>query len=79
MKHPRRYRLWAVALGVVTLLSAVLAATLALPPTLAHAVPPSPERAVQRAWQNAQGAGVYNFASDIVRTKFPAPSLANFG
>ena len=79
MKYHRRSRCWVLAVGVVLLLSVVPAATLALPPALASAVPPSPERVIQRAWQAAQRLGVYAFTSEVAQTTFPAASLANFG
>jgi hypothetical protein len=45
----------------------------------ASAVERSPQQVVQRAWQRAQQMGVYQFASEIVQTTYPAPTVANFG
>ncbi len=39
----------------------------------------APARAVQAAWQAAQQAGAYRFASRVVQTTHPAPSIANVG
>ena len=79
MKHHQRHRCWVLAVGVVPLLFAMLAATLAPPLALADPPSPSPKRAVQRAWQAAQRLGDYHFTSEVAQTTFPAPSLANFG
>ena len=39
----------------------------------------SPHERIQRAWQQAQESGSYRFATQIVQTTYPAPSLANVG
>jgi len=39
----------------------------------------SPEREVQAAWQRAQQAGAYRFATRLVQTTYPAPALVNVG
>lgn len=38
---------------------------------------PSPDKAVQDAWKPAQEIGVYHFNTDIERTTYPAPAIAN--
>jgi hypothetical protein len=75
MKRTHHFRYLALAVGIPLLLMAIAIAP------LASAAGPAftPEQAVQRAWQHAQEAGVYHFASEIVQTTYPAPAVANFG
>src|SRR4051794_35462269 len=56
------------ALGVLGLLLRVV-----LAPAAARPQP------VQVAWQRAQRAGVYHFATDLVQTTHPAATRANVG
>lgn len=37
------------------------------------------ERTVRRAWERAQEAGVYHFATELAQTTYPAPAIANAG
>lgn len=39
----------------------------------------TPEQQLQQGWQRAQKSGVYHFATDILETTYPAPTLANVG
>ena len=79
MKHHRNVRSWVLVAGTALLLGAILVTPLALRPTTAKTLSPSPERTVQRAWQRAQEIGVYSFSSEIVQTVYPAPALINVG
>ena len=75
MKHYRRFGYLGLAMSVALLLIAVVIA-----PLSSGAAPaPSAEQMVQRAWQRAQEAGAYRFATEIVQTTYPAPALANVG
>ena len=93
MKRFRNLRYLLLAVSVGLLFTAVAIASLtSLPHGVADAwnrawarllpsvsASSSPEHEVQAAWQRAQEAGVYHFASDIVQTTYPAPTIANFG
>jgi hypothetical protein len=74
MKRTRLFRYLAVAVGIP-----LLAAIAILPLASAAGPAPTPEQAVQRAWQAAHDAGVYHFTSDVVQTSYPAPALGNVG
>jgi hypothetical protein len=75
MRRTHHFRYLALAVGIPLLLMAI-----AIVPLASAAEPaPTPEQAVQRAWQRAQELGVYHFASEIVQTTYPAPAIANFG
>ncbi len=39
----------------------------------------SPEATLQAAWRNAQTSGVYTYASEVIQTTYPAPTLSNVG
>jgi len=74
MKRIHHFRYLALAVGIPILVA------IAIVPLASAAGPaPTPEQAVQRAWQRAHEAGVYHFASEIVQTTYPAPAIANFG
>jgi len=64
---------WSLVLAAAVLLLAV-----ALIPLRPNARP-SPEGEIQAAWQRAQQAGTYRFATEIVQTTHPAPALLNTG
>lgn len=59
--------------AVLLLLFAVLI------PRSSQAMPLPAQQEVQAAWQHAQRAGAYRFATEIVQTTHPAPALANVG
>lgn len=62
------------------LAAAVLLLMMALIPQQAsHARSSSAEEEVQAAWQRAQRAGAYRFATEILQTTYPAPALVNVG
>jgi len=61
------------------LLAALLLLFAALLPRPSQALPLSAQQEVQAAWQRAQRAGAYRFATEIVQTTHPAPALANVG
>jgi len=75
MKRVRRYA-YPAFVAVIALVVLAVGAPV-VPGT--QAAPPSPEEVVQEAWRRAQEAGVYEFATDIVQTTYPAPALANVG
>ncbi|MBN1180206.1 MAG: tandem-95 repeat protein [Anaerolineae bacterium] len=74
MKPSLKYGHWILALSVTLLLAG---GTLA--PRALQADAPSPEQVVQRAWRLAQEANTYRFATEIVQTTYPAPTLVNVG
>jgi subtilisin-like proprotein convertase family protein len=63
----------------VVFVATLLLVVAALIPLGSHARPLSAHEEVQVAWQRAQQAGVYRFATEIVQTTFPAPKLVNVG
>jgi len=71
--HVRRY-LIPVATVVLLLLGGLVAPS----PASAEDGPPA-GRAVREAWQRAQEAGSYRFATEVVQTTFPALAVANVG
>jgi hypothetical protein len=62
----------------LVLAAALLLLVVALIPLRPNARP-SPEEEIQAAWQRAQQAGTYRFATEIVQTTHPAPALLNTG
>ena len=75
MKQYRRYRAWILITSIALLILGAVRA-----PQISQAGrPPSPEETVQHAWRLAQESGVYRFATEIIQTTYPAPSLANVG
>jgi hypothetical protein len=47
--------------------------------TAAIDTPPFAKDPVNAAWQRAQAAGVYHFATTVVETTHPAPTVGNVG
>ena len=75
MKPHPRYRAWMLIVSVGLLILSIV-----LTPHISQAGrPPTPAEAVRRAWRLAQSSGVYRFATEIVQTTHPAPSLVNVG
>ncbi|MEI7900550.1 MAG: thrombospondin type 3 repeat-containing protein [bacterium] len=68
--------------GVVCVII-VASATLVLSERLLRASgtaePPTPEQALQQAWQRAKESGSYRFNADVQQTTIPLPTLANVG
>jgi len=62
----------------LVLAAALLLLVVALIPLRPNARP-SPEEEIQAAWQRAQQAGTYRFATEIFQTTHPAPALLNTG
>ncbi len=74
MNHlPKAFRIF-LSISIVF----VSLSLLVLPTQTARALE-TPEQIIQRAWQRAQEIGIYQFSSDLIQTKYPAPALANFG
>ncbi len=84
-RFPRRYvMLCGIALLVVAALCFQSTGRLVLPASdavQALSLPSvsSPEHELQAAWRRAQEAGAYHFATEIVQTTYPAPTLSNVG
>jgi type II secretory pathway pseudopilin PulG len=75
MKRTRHFKYLALAVGIPLLLMAIAMVSLAS----AAGPAPTPEQAVQRAWQQAASLGIYDFSSEVVQTTFPAPAVVNVG
>ncbi len=67
------------SLRLFFVLAAALLCAAVLMPQGSRARPLSAQEEVQSAWQRAQQAGAYRFATEIVQTTHPAPKLVNVG
>ncbi len=69
----KQHRYGTLCLGIILSLMLIFGTSSRAAPT------PLPAQAVQNAWRRAQESGAYHFATEIVQTTHPAPTLVNVG